>query len=42
VRDPYTPGVLQKSLQALENKGWECEKEGQERKRVRKPLKGQE
>jgi hypothetical protein len=33
------PVFLSKSAQAIENKRWECEKERQERKRVRKPLK---
>jgi hypothetical protein len=38
----HTPGVLQKSLQAVENKGSEREKERKERKRVRKSLARQE
>ena len=29
-----TPGICEKRLQALENKGRECEKESQERKRT--------
>jgi hypothetical protein len=41
-RYPIPPVFCKKSLQAIENKGWGCKKEGQERKRVRKPLKGQE
>jgi len=33
------PGILQKSPQAIENKGNECQKERQEKPRARKPLK---
>src|SRR6266403_5894859 len=36
---PHPPGILQKSPQTIENKGNECKKERQERKRVRKCLK---
>ncbi len=36
---PHPPGILQKSPQTIENKGNECEKERQERKRVRNCLK---
>jgi len=37
--DTPTPGVCRKSLQAIEKETMGCKKEGQERKRVRKPLK---
>ena len=38
-RDMPPPVFLSKSAQAIENKRWEREKEAQERKRARKPLK---
>src|ERR1700736_2746999 len=39
-RDAHpTPAFCEKSLQAIENKRWECAKERKERKRVRNRLK---